>query len=117
MTRELPMDGQVLSAVELDNPYDGERVLNVEAGAANVITSLITGSDLHKPVIDLDLAAKLVPSSTPGHFHLFIDREMPWETYVELLEALVKAGLVEPGYVDASRERGYTAVRLPWVRK
>lgn len=117
MTYELPMQGQVLAAVELDGPYDAERVLTDDVAQANVITSRVVGTDLHKPVLDLDLPAKLLPSSTTGHFHLLIDRAMSWETYGALLNALADAGLVEPGYVSASLDRGYTAVRLPWVRK
>lgn len=70
-----------------------------------------TGDDLHAPVIDLDLPARLVPSATPGHFHLFLDVAMDWPTYVHLLEALAEAGLVQPGYVDACVVRGTTDVR------
>jgi hypothetical protein len=111
------MPGQMLAAVELDGAYDSERILTTDAATANVITSQIAGTDLHKPVLDLDLPAQLLPSSTPGHFHLLIDKEMTCSVYVKLLVALMDAGLVEPGYVSASIERGHTAVRLPWVRK
>jgi len=117
MSREIPLAGQALVVAELDGAYDAERTVTADVEAANLITSRVAGTGMHKPVLDIDLPATLLPSSTPGHFHLFIDHEMPWETYVELLEALVKAGLVEPGYMNASRDRGYTAVRLPWVRK
>jgi hypothetical protein len=117
MNQEIPLSGQVLVVAELDGSYDAERTITVDVGEANLITSRVAGTELHKPVLDIDLPATLLPSSTPGHFHLLIDHEMPWNTFVELLEALVKAGLVEPGYVNASLERGYTAVRLPWVRK
>jgi hypothetical protein len=68
-------------------------------------------------VLDLDLPAQLIPSSTPGHFHLYLDVELSHSTYMDLLTALAAAGIIERGYADASRERGYTAVRLPWVRK
>lgn len=112
-----PFPGQVLAAADLNAPYDTERVLDVPQSEANLVTSQIAGSDLHKPVIDIDLPAVLLPSSTPGHHHLFIDKPMSWETYVKLLDAMVEAGLVEPGYVNASVNRGYSSVRLPWVRK
>lgn len=71
----------------------------------------------HYPVLDLDLPVYVVPSSTPGHSHLYIDHLMTWEKYVALLRALADAGLVEEGYVKASIARGHTALRLPWVRK
>lgn len=72
---------------------------------------------VHKVVIDLDHDAKLVPSSTPGHHHLFIDKPMSWDNYVRLLCVLAEVGLVEPGYVSASIDRGHTSVRLPHVKR
>lgn len=72
---------------------------------------------MHKPVIDLDLDARLVESSTPGHHHLHIDKAMTWDNYVRLLCVLAEVGLVEPGYVSASIERGHTSVRLPHVKR
>jgi hypothetical protein len=90
---------------------------------AQVTTSMLDGHTCcpqhrrHRPVLDLDLPAQLIPSSTPGHFHLYLDVELSHSTYMDLLTALAAAGIIERGYADASRERGYTAVRLPWVRK
>lgn len=85
---------------------------------ADVITSIAGGGrDAHRPVLDIDLPVAVIPSSTPGHSHLYLDKEMPWDTYQELLRALEAAGIVEPGYVSASIERQYTSVRLPWIRK
>lgn len=72
---------------------------------------------MHKVVIDLDHDARLVPSSTPGHHHLFIDKPMRWDQLVRLLCVLAEVGLVEPGYVSASIERGHTSVRLPDVKR
>jgi hypothetical protein len=71
----------------------------------------------HKPVLDIDFPAELIASSTPGHFHLYLDKELDWPTYKALLRALADAGIIERGYYYASVERGYTAARLPWVRK
>lgn len=71
----------------------------------------------HRPVLDLDFPAQLIPSSTPGHFHLLLDKPMAWVTYRYLLIALRDAGLLERGYADAALARGYTAVRLPWIKK
>lgn len=128
--REHPFPDQVLMRVEdMDEDYDAEvggvRTETCNLDEANVVTSKmqpyvmhdVGDADWHRPVLDLDLSAKLLPSSTPGHFHLFIDSPMQWDVYVNLLEALAEAGIVEPGYVKASIERGHTAVRLPWVRK
>jgi hypothetical protein len=73
--------------------------------------------ELHRPVLDVDLSMHIIPSSTPGHGHLYIDKPMTWAVYERLLDALAAAGIVEQGYVNVSKERGFTAVRVPWVRK
>ena len=127
--REHPLPDQVLMHVEdMDEDYDdtiGEtRTATRDLDIANVAASnylgyagFDMGDDWHRPVLDLDMPAKLIPSSTPGHFHLFIDHPMKWETYEKLLEALAAAGVLEDGYVRASIARKHTAVRLPWIRK
>jgi hypothetical protein len=115
-----PWDGQRLYDADLSsNRYDGEDEVPTDTlDSANLVSSIVAdGSGLHRPVLDLDMPAYLVPSSTPGHHHLYIDHPMTWEAYVKLLEALADAGLLERGYVEASVRRGRTDVRLPWVRK
>lgn len=74
-------------------------------------------ADVHKLVLDLDHDAKLIPSSTPGHHHLFIDKAMRWDQLVRLLCVLAEVGLVEPGYVSACIDQGRTSVRLPHVKR
>lgn len=73
--------------------------------------------DWHRPVLDIDMPIAVVPSSTPGHYHLFIDKEMSWNDYSRLLGVLAEVGILEPGYVGASLARKATMVRLPWVKK
>ena len=84
---------------------------------ADVIASLASDG-MHYPVLDLDFPARLTPSETPGHFHLAIDQAVEWDAYVAVLEALGAAGLLEPGYVTASIDRGasYVATR-PWKHR
>jgi tryptophan 2,3-dioxygenase len=94
-----------------------EEAERCSAAEANVITSEIQNSDLHAPVLDMDIPCALVPSSTPGHFHLYIEKPMTWRTYKRLLKALGRAGILEDGFVQASLSRGYTSVRVPWVKK
>lgn len=72
---------------------------------------------MHYPVLDLDFPAELIPSSTPGHFHLYLGKAVPSAAYFTMLEAMVEAGLLEEGFVNASVARGYTAARMPWVHK
>lgn len=86
-------------------------------GEADIVTSQFKDSETHMAVLDIDVPAALVPSSTPGKHHLYISTLMDWETYERLLDAMADAGILEPGYVGASKARGFTAVRLPWVVK
>jgi hypothetical protein len=85
---------------------------------ASIMTSeLLHSPGLHAPVLDIDLPAALVPSSTPGHYHLVIERAMTWRTYKRLLRAMTRAGLLEKGFTKMAIRRGYTSVRVPWVKK
>lgn len=144
MMNRLPLKGQRLGWVDFlrNHSSDSEQqdvggvVLDAPIEEANIMTSLIdvdtiggrelaparrtTGResiDMHRPVIDIDHGVRVVESSTPGHNHLFIDVMMPWEDVVKLLEVMAEIGLVQPGYVNASKARGFTAVRLPWITK
>ena len=72
---------------------------------------------LHYPCIDIDIPIRLVPSSTPGHSHLYVDEPITWDTYKNLLVALAEAGIVEEGYLNASVYQGGTTVRMPHVKK
>lgn len=127
-----PFPGQRLEWVDFkaDVPYEVDRPseLTNDQGQATCVTSRIRGmlvdgqelflsGELHRPVLDIDIPIKVVPSSTPGHFHLFIDHFMEWKDYEKLLWALAAAGIIEEGYVHASVRRGHTSVRLPHVRK
>lgn len=107
------------------SPYgQGEDLPIVEVDEANIMTSEVQdGPDflgsgpLHAPVIDLDLPCVLLASTTPGHFHLIIDKAITWDNYLSILYAMVRAGIVEEGFLNSSKSRGYTAIRLPWVKK
>ena len=119
-----PFPGQMLRQVFnwSDSSSDGDieekrpEVAVIED--ADIVTSEMTNRPgYHRPVLDIDMAVKVVPSSTAGHFHLFIDKELSWKRYRKLLKALVAAGIIEEGYLGASEERGFTGVRLPWKKK
>lgn len=83
---------------------------------ANLVSSL-TSKGLHRPVLDLDFPCQLVESSTPGHYHLYLETEMGWSEYDELLECLTRLGLLEQGFYTASQKEKQTYVRPPWVKK
>lgn len=104
-------------SVELAGASD----VDFEAAEANVVTSRMPSRPLtepmHMPVIDIDFPARLEPSSTEGHFHLYLDWALTWPQYLKLLVVMTEVGLVEEGYTLAASKRGYTTVRLPHVKK
>lgn len=111
---------KILNAQSEDyNTQDGD--LTVYRYTDNLRDARLVSSKLengrHILAVDIDMPAALVPSSTKGHYHLYIDHEMTWTTYTSLLMALAEAGIVEPGYADASIRRGATHLRTPWNRK
>jgi hypothetical protein len=71
----------------------------------------------HSIMLDIDLPATLIESSTVGHHHLYIDHAMPWKQYKRLLKALAEAGVIERGYDHAAIRQGSTMLRPPWVQK
>jgi hypothetical protein len=86
-------------------------------GQGNLYSSKLAGQEYHCPTLDIDLECELHESTTPGHFHLYIDRPMPWESYVRLLEALYEADIIQKGYYELSIARGATFLRKPGVKK
>jgi hypothetical protein len=88
----------VSSAVDGDDPWEGEQ-------------------PLHLPALDLDFPAHLEPSSTPGHFHLYLNKEVEWDKYLKFLWAGHEAGILERGFVKAAELRKATFVRYPGVIK
>lgn len=85
---------------------------------ANILTSeALNRPGIHRFAIDVDLPVTAIPSTTPGHWHLYIDVDMSWEAYADVLRALAYAGVIETGYARASIKRGYTSLRPPWVTK
>ena len=72
---------------------------------------------IHTPMLDIDIPARLIESSTPGHSHLYIDKEMTWRQYKRLLRALMKAGIIEENYYKESVRRKASHLRPPWIEK
>ena len=83
---------------------------------ADVITSK-TRQGTHRPILDIDFHAELIPSTTPGHFHLYLDKEMSWEQYSNLLKAMRDCGIIDDKYYGYCMVREDSSVRLPWVKK
>jgi hypothetical protein len=124
------VDGLRTAVVDFETDSESIETGNVEKikadkplAEANSVGSLYIPSDdmtfrtTHKPVLDIDVPAMLVPSSTPGHHHLYIDAPMSWPDYMKLMKVLGEVGILQKGYVRASIEREASWVRTPWTRK
>lgn len=105
---------------ERDEP---DRIETTDLSDAQVVSSevregiLPTDVGKHMLAIDLDAPAHLIPSSTDGHYHLYVEVLMDWDRYENLLRALAEAGVIEYGYAQVSIKRKATHLRLPWVKK
>ena len=109
---------KVLTEMRADygGPYEVEVRKVAPVHEADVVSSRLPNGR-HAPAIDIDVPIRAVESSTPDHWHLYIEHEMSWRQYKRILRALVAAGVVEKGYYKASKARGGTHLRLPWVTK
>lgn len=104
--RTLWFDGHIA-----DDDYNPKHVRERSpAGGANLVSSLTTAGT-HAPALDIDFNARLVPSRTKGHFHLYLDKHLPWWKYRILLKVLAWCGIIEPGYYQASVARKMTMLR------
>lgn len=83
---------------------------------ANLVGSRLL-NDKHAPALDIDLPCELVESSTPGHFHLYIDKQLTWPQYRRLLTVLSDVGIIEYGYYRASTAAMQTFLRKPGQKK
>lgn len=113
---------RVLYTVPTWTDYQGDkyeaRFATLNPANADVISSEVYGEPgVHVVALDIDHPARLLPSSTPDHYHLHVDVKCSWEDYEEFLRAAAKIGLIEEGYARVSIERKGTHLRLPWVRK
>lgn len=99
-----------------DKTLRGDERRRVRPEEANIVASRREDGS-HMPTLDIDHPAALDPSSTEGHFHLFIDVPMSWRAYRRLLRALYKGGVIGRNHYWRSLNLGATFVRPPGVRK
>lgn len=84
---------------------------------ANVVSSHIVGTKLHAPILDLDFPHEYIPSTTPGHGHLYLNVPISrWRMFF-MLWGLYVGGVIEKGHFVWSVRRGGTFMRLPWIKK
>lgn len=105
----------------LDNGYnEPDKIIPVEKGLANLVGSQLQTPDgelLHAPVIDVDFPCRVIPSSTDGHYHLYIDKPMDWKQYQKFLKAMYEAGIIEKGYYNSAMKTKQSLVRKPGAYK
>lgn len=106
-------DELTLDDVEATSPVDTDE-MNVEI---SLLDWTFLGKKYHVPLLDIDFHAELIPSSTPDHFHLKLDRALTHAEYDKLLSVLVEVGIVEQGNYERFKVNGFTAVRKPGVKK
>lgn len=127
----IPRTMHHISAIDLADKgaeYDSsedhhERTTAVPEQDANTISSRIVDAagtwaiPMHAPVLDIDFPIFAIPSSTPGHFHLYIERLLDWDQYEKVLRVLGEVGIIEEGYARACIERSASYVRKPTCTK
>jgi len=90
------------------------QVQNIED--ANLVSSLLENGK-HAPAIDLDFPIHAIPSTTPGHYHLYLERELEWKQYEKLLKVMAEIGLIEKGFYQSAMHFKQTYLRLPHIKK
>lgn len=98
-----------------DNRYEVMTYDEANLVSSNDSMSFDTGK--HLPVLDIDFDAHLEPSTTAGHYHLYLNKRLSWENYVKLLDVMQEVGLLEQGFVKLSKERRGTFARKPGHKK
>lgn len=93
--------------------------VEANGGEANLFSSeLVDFPGMHAPTLDIDaMDIHAIPSSTPGNYHLYIDKPMTWEQYRQLLLVLMDCEILSEGFVGMSLARKASFLRMPGVRK
>lgn len=76
-----------------------------------------TSGDYHLIMLDIDHETAVTPSSTSGHYHLWINHSLDRDDWEKFIKVCAEIGLIEEGYAAASLRRDGTYLRLPWIRK
>jgi hypothetical protein len=120
---ELPLfvaTNQLVKCENLDSAEYHRENINSDTedlDAANLISSQVTGTTRHRPILDLDFPAALIPSSTEGHFHLYLDKELTHDQMDRLVTTLWELGIIADGNLNQWQRSKRLFLRLPWVRK
>lgn len=117
LTHVVSMIGRLRYKVPHIDSHTYDSAERVESGeGANLIASECDDG-MHAPIFDLDYGAYLIPSSTPGNSHLYIEKKITWAQYENILKAFEAAGLIQEGWVRTARRDKRAYLRLPHIRK
>lgn len=83
---------------------------------ANLVSSRTTDGH-HKLMLDLDLEHWYSESSTEGHGHLVINTELEAYQIEEIIDVLVKHGIIQLGIQKQWEDRGCLTLRMPGMTK
>ena len=84
----------------------------------NCVTSYCPETGLHKLVLDLDFECRLVPSSSPGCYHLYLDGlDLRADQAGNLVRAMMRNGMLEPGFAKTMAHDGRVCVRTTYTKK
>lgn len=84
---------------------------------ANLISSKVKGTTKHIPMFDIDFPAALIPSTTPGHFHLYLGKELTEDQMEKLVFTLYDVGIIADGNRNQWTRFKGQFLRLPWIKK
>ncbi len=68
-------------------------------------------------VFELAVPATVYTSSQSDHHHVYLEQELTWLDYQELLRLLASCGILGPGFVRRSIERAQTMLLCPGLKK
>jgi hypothetical protein len=96
---------------------DFQQVENVEN--ANLIGSMFVDGrhQLHKVFLDLDVEHLYVPSTSPGHGHLYINVDVTQKELLDLVEHLARLGILGSGSLHQVGIRAMNTLRPPGLKK
>jgi hypothetical protein len=101
--------------------YEKHNVMGVAQSGVTIDEANLVSSEVrpgvHMPVIDCDYGIQAIASTTLGHYHLYIDRELTWEQYRALLHGFKAAGLIEEAWYHTALKDKRSYVRLPHIKK
>lgn len=110
--------GAFVAGIQLVDRPNPEATLVTSLMETTPTTELVwPGQARHAPVLDLDVEHVYYESSTPGHAALLLNVNLSDVDYWRLIDVLEDCGIIQHGFAEASRQRGYSACRTPWTKK